>query len=79
MGPLINHAGGNGFFLPHGLWFFNSVISRIFHNFGSTGPIFKIFTVLKMASKFVCSFSLAKERSMKNKAARANRIISVIT
>ena len=31
-----------------------------------------------MASKFVCSFSLAKERSMKNKATRANRIISVI-
>ena len=34
----------------------NSAISRTCHNFCSTGPIFKIFAFLKMASKFISSF-----------------------
>ena len=29
---------------------------RIFHNFGSTGPIFKIFAFLETASKFISTF-----------------------
>ena len=56
--------------------FYKFFVKKIFHNFGSTGSIFKIFTVLEMASKFVCSFSLAKECSMKKKGrmCRANQI-----
>ena len=60
-------------------WFFHpawstnhtTLISRIFHNFGFTGPICKIFTFLEMALKFVGSFSLVGRVDMKNKAATA--------
>ena len=38
-------------------------------NFCSTGPIFKIFTFLEMALKFVCSSSSAGGRGMKIEAA----------
>ena len=31
-------------------------VLRIFHNFGSTGPICKIFTFLEMALKFIITF-----------------------
>ncbi len=35
---------------------FNTVISRNFHNFGSSGPIFKIFAFLETSSKFISTF-----------------------
>ena len=35
---------------------FNTVISRNFYNFGSSGPIFKIFAFLEIASKFISTF-----------------------
>ena len=47
-------------------WFFNSVISRNFHNFGSTGPILKIFTFLEMASKFISTFQSGPRLQDKN-------------
>ena len=50
---------------------FPTVIWQIFHNFASSGPILKIFTFLKMALKFICSFSLHEECGIKNKAATA--------
>ena len=62
-GPGSNPGLAKSFFFL--FFLFNLVISQNFYNFGSTGRIFKIFTVLEMASKFVGSFSLAKECSMK--------------
>ena len=45
----------------------------MFHNFGSTGKICKIFTFLEIALKFVSSFSLPKERNIKSNATRASQ------
>ena len=56
-------------------WFHTISISRIFHNFTSTGPIYKISTFLKMASKFVGSSSSAGGRGMKIEAVTANQNI----
>ncbi len=42
---------------------------RFFHNFASSGPILIIFTFLKIALKFVGSFSLLEECGNKNKGA----------
>ena len=62
------HAGGTGFFLPHGDL---TSFSQKFHNFGSTGPNCKIFTFLEMASKFIGTSRLARERGMKIEDATA--------
>ena len=42
---------------------------RFFHNFASSGPILIIFTFLKIALKFVSSFSLLEECGNQNKSA----------
>ena len=52
-------------------------VGGIFHNFCSTGPIFKIFTFLEMALKFVCSSSSAGGRGMKIEAATVMKKNSV--
>ena len=54
-------------------WNHTTTISRIFHNFGSTGPICKIFTFLEMASEFVGSSSSTGERGMKIEAVTSNQ------
>ena len=48
---------------------FQTVISRIFHNFGSSSPNFKIFAFLETALKFISSLKLVRERGMKIEAA----------
>ena len=49
----------------------DKVVRSIFHIFAPSSPILIIFTVLKMALKFVCSFSLLEECGNQNKAATA--------
>ena len=48
-------------------------IQRFFHNFASSGPILIIFTFLKIALKFVGSFSLLEECGNKNKGATSDK------
>ena len=54
---------------------FHIVIWRIFDNFCSTGPIFKIFAFLKIASKFISTFKVVWERGMDYEATMLNHQI----
>ena len=52
-------------------------LTSFFYNFASRSPILMIFTFLKMALKFICSFSLLKECGSKNKVATDEFISNV--